>query len=86
MSDPLADLVRPFRDFAARLAPGRTVVIGHSDADGLPAAAILTLALRRAGHTVVPEVTGKGEGAWSPAVQARLAAHGPQALIVADLG
>src|SRR3954470_18603001 len=76
-----------FRRFAAGLVPGRTVaVLCHSDADGLAAGAILTLALRRVGHAVAAEATGKGEDAWAPAVADRLARHAPQALLVADLG
>lgn len=76
-----------FRDFTARLSPGSSVVVlCHSDADGLPAGAILARALRRVGHTALTEVTGKGEHPWSDAVRVRLAAHEPQALLVADLG
>jgi single-stranded-DNA-specific exonuclease len=66
--------------------PGPVTVLGHSDGDGLTAAAILTLALRRAGRVVTPEVTGKGGGAWHPNTARRLAAHRPAALVVADLG
>ena len=76
-----------FRRFAAGLVPGRPVaVLCHSDADGLAAGAILARALRRAGHAVAVEVTGKGEDAWRSAVADRLARHAPQALLVADLG
>lgn len=82
-----ADLARPFADFVRRLMPGRPVVVlCHSDGDGLTAGAILTHALTRAGHAVVTEVTGKGEGAWVPAVTERLQKHAPQALVVTDLG
>lgn len=86
--DPsLAPLAAPFRAFADRFAPGRPVaVLCHSDCDGLAAGAILAKALERAGHRVAVEVTGKGGSAWAPEVAPRLAAHGPQALIVADLG
>ncbi len=58
-----------------------------SDADGLPAGAILLRALRAAGWTnVTVEARGKGEGAWMPVVQARLRALELGGLIVADLG
>ena len=84
---PLAPLVEPFRAFAARLFRGRTVaVLCHSDCDGLAAGAILAKALGRAGHRVAVEVTGKGGSAWAPEIAPRLAAHDPQALVVADLG
>lgn len=83
----LDELVAPFRAFVASLRPGRPVVVlCHNDADGLSAGAILTHALARAGHAVRTELTLKGESAWSPGVAERLAAHAPQALIVADLG
>src|SRR4051812_40650973 len=76
-----------FRRFAAGLVPGRMVaLLCHSDADGLAAGAILARALRRAGHAVAVESTGKGEDAWATAVAGRPAPHEPQALLVADLG
>jgi single-stranded-DNA-specific exonuclease len=82
-----SELARPFRRFADRLESGRTVaVLCHSDCDGLAAGVILAKALGRAGHRVAVEVTGKGGSAWAPDVAPRLAAHDPQALIVADLG
>lgn len=86
--DGFAGQVREeFRRLAAGLVPGRPMaVLCHSDADGLAAGAILARALRRAGHAVAAEATGKGEDAWAPAVAGRLARHSPQALLVADLG
>ena len=70
----------------ARAAGGETLVLCHSDADGLTTGAILTLALRRAGLTVRVEVTGKGGSAWSDDTVALLEKHRPSALIVGDLG
>jgi single-stranded-DNA-specific exonuclease len=64
----------------------RIVVLCHSDADGVAAGAILVRSLRRIGFSVVAEVTGKGENAWSPSVLDRLRSHNPHALIVTDLG
>ena len=72
---------------AARSADGSVVVLCHSDADGLAAGAILTLALRRAGLArVEAQATGKAGSAWSDETRAWLAARQPAALIVADLG
>lgn len=65
---------------------GPVVVLGHFDADGLTAVAILVRALRRAGRTVEPLAIGKTESPWDEAVAARLAALAPALLIVADLG
>lgn len=76
-----------FRAFVERLVPDAPVgVLCHSDADGLPSGAILVRALQQRGHTVIPDVTGKGENAWSASVRERLAARKLQALVVADLG
>src|SRR3954453_444767 len=83
----LAAMRDQFRRFAAGLETGRPGgILCHSDADGLAAGAIMARALRRAGHAVAVEATGKGEDAWAPAVAARPARHAPQALLVADLG
>ena len=62
-------------------------ILTDSDADGLPAATILLLALRRAGYAnTTAEVRLKFESAWSPSVLKRFARIDPDALIVADLG
>ncbi len=75
------------RFVAKASSAGNTLVLCHSDADGLAAGAILTAALRRAG---VPNVdvlaTGKGGNAWSDETGATLDARKPGALIVTDLG
>ena len=60
------------------------VVLGHFDADGLVAIAILVRALRHAGWQAEPRVTGKGETPWDDAFAASLGT--PGGLIVADLG
>ena len=79
------DLARPFADWLGA-HPGPVTVLCHSDGDGVTSGAILAHALRRAGRPVAVEVTGKGGGAWHPGTAARLLAHRPAALIVADLG
>ncbi len=62
-------------------------ILTDSDADGLPAATILLLALKRAGYlNTAAEVRLKFESAWSPSVIERLGRVKPDALIVADLG
>ncbi|MDB5696870.1 MAG: family phosphoesterase [Sphingomonas bacterium] len=74
--------------FAAALAGidrGRPItVLGHFDADGMSAIAILVRALRGAGWQVEPRVTGKGESPWDEGFAGTLGS--PGGLIVADLG
>ena len=65
---------------------GPIAVLGHFDADGLAAVAILVRALAHAGRAVQPLVIGKGESPWDAAVADRIAAYHPAGLIVADLG
>jgi hypothetical protein len=65
---------------------GPIVVLGHFDADGLAAVAVLVRALGQAGRTAHPLVLGKTESPWDAAVGERIAALGPAGLIVADLG
>lgn len=72
--------------FLAQARGGPIVVLSHFDADGLAAAAILVRALRSAGFEANPLITGKGETPWDEAVQSRVAALAPSALVVADLG
>ena len=60
------------------------IVLGHFDADGLAAIAILVRALSAAGWAATPRIVGKGESPWEPDFAATL--HQPGGLIVADLG
>ena len=79
-------------DAAARFAAFLTaatdpiLVVGHFDADGLSAAALLTRALRAAGRTAEPLIVGKGETPWEPPFADRLRDAAPGGLIVTDLG
>ncbi len=62
------------------------LILGHFDADGLSAAAILSRALARAGHPATLRILGKGENPWSTAFRAELDEQPPGGLLVADLG
>ena len=62
------------------------LILGHFDADGLSAVAILKRALDRAGRPADVRLVGKGENPWSDALTAELAERAPGGLIVADLG
>ncbi len=62
------------------------LVLGHFDADGLSAMAILARALARMGRPADVRIMGKGENPWSPGLRADLAARRPGGLIATDLG
>ena len=81
-----AELAAPFAPFVNGLGAGPVAVLCHSDCDGLASGVILAEALRRAGRTVRLEATGKGGSAWDADSRAKVARHGPVALVVADLG
>ncbi|RST31386.1 DHH family phosphoesterase [Sphingomonas ginkgonis] len=85
--DPRGDAAAAMREALAWFDPARPmVVLGHFDADGLSAAALLVRALEAHGRHAVPALVGKGEGPWDEAVRDRLAVLDPGGLIVADLG
>jgi single-stranded-DNA-specific exonuclease len=62
------------------------LVLGHFDADGLAATAILLRALERAGRRTAVRIVGRGENPWSDAMRAELAAADAGAVLVTDLG
>ncbi|MBM3603661.1 MAG: DHH family phosphoesterase [Alphaproteobacteria bacterium] len=64
----------------------RPLILGHFDADGLSAVAILAQALQRAGRPADIRVLGKGENPWSPDLRQELDARQPGGLVVTDLG
>jgi single-stranded-DNA-specific exonuclease len=62
------------------------LILGHFDADGLSAVAILKRALDRAGRGADIRLVGKGENPWSATLRSEIAERRPGGLIVADLG
>jgi len=64
----------------------RLLILGHFDADGLSAAAILSQALARAGHPSDIRIMGKGEHPWVPSFRRELEERNPGGLVVTDLG
>lgn len=65
---------------------GPVAVLGHFDADGLSALAILVRALRASGREVLPRIVGRGENPWSGEMRAELSARPLGGLIATDLG
>jgi single-stranded-DNA-specific exonuclease len=62
------------------------LILGHNDADGLSAMALLAQALRRSGRPFQARIVGRGENPWSEAMRTELS-HAPAGgLIAADLG
>jgi single-stranded-DNA-specific exonuclease len=62
------------------------LLLGHFDADGLSALAILTKALEADGRQVRTRIVGKGENPWSPALRAEIAPLDLGGIIATDLG
>ena len=76
-----------FREAVGRFdSRRRPLILGHFDADGLSAVAILSQALERAGRPTDIRVIGKGEHPWSPVIRKELEERRPGGLIVTDLG
>lgn len=85
--DPRAEAGRLFAETVARFDPERpALVLGHFDADGLSAVAIVARALERAGRSVAVRIVGRGENPWDADVREEIAARPPGGLIVTDLG
>jgi single-stranded-DNA-specific exonuclease len=86
-SDPRPFVRETFRTALGNFGRGRpTLILGHFDADGLSAVAILKRVLDRAGYTSEVRLVGKGENPWSAAIRAELEERRPGGLIVTDLG
>jgi single-stranded-DNA-specific exonuclease len=79
------EIGKRFAEAVAGFGP-KPLILGHFDADGLAAAAILYRALAKAGHDPEVRVVGKGEQPWSDEMRRELAERRPGGLIVADLG
>ncbi len=84
--DPRRAAAAAFREAVVAASDGTILILGHFDADGLAAVAILARALEQAGHRAEVRLVGKGETPWTEAVQAELAARAPALLVVCDLG
>jgi single-stranded-DNA-specific exonuclease len=86
-TDPRSAAAQAFRGAFDRFDPSRPpLILGHNDADGLGATAILARALARAGRPAETRTVGRGENAWDARLRAEVAARNPGGLIVTDLG
>jgi single-stranded-DNA-specific exonuclease len=65
---------------------GPVLVMGHNDADGLSAAAILVRALRAAGWAAETRILGRGENPWSAEMATELAGARLGGIVATDLG
>ena len=79
-ADPQA-IGATFRDWLEQ-TPGPPLILGHFDADGLSALAILERSLDGADVRLV----GKGENPWSTEIRTELRERRPSAVIATDLG
>lgn len=82
----MADLKRTFRQAVESFGPKPVLILGHNDADGLSAMAILVRVLERHGLEVQTRIVGRGESPWSDAMRAELAETPMGGLIITDLG
>ncbi|WP_344705392.1 phosphoesterase [Sphingomonas swuensis] len=80
IADP-QDIECRFQQWLGKLA-GPPLILGHFDADGLSAVAILARSIP--GSEV--RLVGKGETPWTPSVRAELEQRRPAAIIATDLG
>lgn len=86
-ADPRRTVGEAFHDALASFRrSGPILLMGHNDADGLSAVAILAQALQRAGRSVAFRLVGRGESPWSLQMAAELAPQALAGVIVADLG
>jgi single-stranded-DNA-specific exonuclease len=62
------------------------LVLGHNDADGLSASALLARAFERHGTHCQVRILGRGENPWSDALRSELSGSPVGGLVVTDLG
>ncbi len=86
-TDAAAETGRRFREVLARFDGDKPAwVLGHNDADGLSATAILARALQADGRAVRTRIVGRGESPWSNDMRRELADEPAGGMIIADLG
>ena len=85
--DPRTAARELFRAAFSRFDPSKPpLILGHFDADGLSASALLARGLERTGRPARVRIVGRGENPWSDALREELAGTDIGGLIVTDLG
>ena len=69
-----------------RFGPAPALIVGHFDADGLSAVAVLARALAAANRPCETRILGKGENPWTNDFAREVRERAPGGLIVTDLG
>ena len=88
MEERLKEAIEAFKAFLSRCPPSaRTLIISHSDADGIGAGVIMHKTLERLGFKDFSTlITGKGQNAYTPLTKKQAAEFSPERLFVLDLG
>ena len=88
MEEKVREAVETFRRFLDRCPlSAHTLIISHSDADGIGAGAIMYKTLERLGFSDFSIlITGKGQNAYTPQTKRQAADFAPERLFVLDLG
>lgn len=88
MEEKIREAAKVFRDFLDRCPlSAHTLIISHSDADGIGAGAIMYKTLERLGFKDFSIlITGKGQNAYTPLTKSQAAEFAPERLFVLDLG
>jgi single-stranded-DNA-specific exonuclease len=85
--NPIFVVQRTFREALDKFrANAPVLILGHNDADGLAASALLAQALNQRARPYQVRILGRGENPWSDAMRTELADARIGGLIVADLG
>ena len=84
--DPIPVVQQTFREAVGRFrADIPVLILGHNDADGLSASALLARALGRSDCPVQIRILGRGETPWSDTMRTELSDAPVGGLIVTDL-
>ncbi len=85
--NPIPVVQKTFREAVDRFkADAPALILGHNDADGLSASALLARALSQQAHPPRVRILGRGENPWSDTMRAELSKAPVGGLIVTDLG
>lgn len=85
-ADPAGSARAAFAAALTGFGEAPALIVGHFDADGLSAVAILARAMAATGRAHQVRILGKGENPWDEAFGREVAALAPGGLIVTDLG